>query len=358
MYVQYNYTDYYEQNDVYGLQLGSEYYIDGIKVSNIKKSMIGAITREQEVYLCLIFVTKNEEVYYYSDYLFGNENIKLEKLNIDNVSDIEQGYLEEAGLIDVIITKSNGKRYSFENQQRYGENNEKVENEKLNNSNLITGILVNGEDRIIESDKYGETIGGYIEDNAQNKDLYDNKEYNIYTKNQFITKTIGRTELGTYEGTLAVRYSANLNNIDNTTIAIMQSYNAMPRKSNKVNMPEYLYSGYENREMEEIDLDGDGNNEYIFILNKNENGESKIVLANKKENAFEEISTLLYTINGDFFNCSIDSSNVMYIDVDNDGIMEILLIVPGWEWSNMVLFKYQDGTIRGNTYTINGMEGP
>ena len=122
MYVQYNYTDYYEQNDVYGLQLGSEYYIDGIKVSKIKKSMIGAITREQEVYLCLIFVTKNEEVCYYSDYLFGNENIKLEKLNIDNVSDIEQGYLEEAGLIDVIITKSNGKRYSFENQQRYGEN--------------------------------------------------------------------------------------------------------------------------------------------------------------------------------------------------------------------------------------------
>lgn len=104
---------------MYGLQLESEYAIDGIKASNIKKNMIGAIKREEEIYLCLIFLTKNGEIYYYSDYLFGNEDMKVEKLNIENVIDIEQGYPEEEpDLIDVIVTKSNWKRYSFEIQQR------------------------------------------------------------------------------------------------------------------------------------------------------------------------------------------------------------------------------------------------
>lgn len=45
---------------------------------------------------------------------------------------------------------------------------------------------------------------------------------------------------------------------------------------------------------------------------------------------------------------------VEYIDIDNDGVMEILINIPGWlKWSGLEVFKYNNNQISGNVDSYN-----
>ena len=132
VYLRANNVDYYNnQKKLYGIQnckVDGDYLINGIQANKIKESIIGFITREQETYLCLIFLTNQGEIYYYSDYLLNSNEINVQKLNIANVLNIEYGYYNvysEYELIgeyqDILMTTPDGKVYCFDKYARYAD---------------------------------------------------------------------------------------------------------------------------------------------------------------------------------------------------------------------------------------------
>ena len=130
-------------------------------------------------------------------------------------------------------------------------------------------------------------------------------------------------------------------------------------------MPKELYelADCNKVEIQSVDLDGDGKKEYIVASNSYASPEdydtdtytnySDISLY---DNKFKKIATLIKAkdqyregdgkITSEFF-CSLD--DVEYIDIDDDGIMEVLVDLNYWENIGVNSYKYKDGKITGET---------
>ena len=107
--------------------------INEVKIDDIKETMIGLVTREQELYAVALVLTNEGELYYGSGYLTENNKISFEQLIIDSkIQDIRQAWygnrrdvysnysyniVEDAGL-DVLLKTEEGRYYSFENYIR------------------------------------------------------------------------------------------------------------------------------------------------------------------------------------------------------------------------------------------------
>ncbi len=137
-------------------------------------------------------------------------------------------------------------------------------------------------------------------------------------------------------------------------IAINSNYNAIPRQFEKVlNIPEKLNELYQSHmdtfQINKIDLDGDGTSEYIcsytsyIQMNGDDIDNSTITLLDGDLNV---ISDLVYLESDSSVKLSLDA-NVEYIDIDNDGTMEILINIPGYEWFTIDTFKYNNGVLQG-----------
>ncbi len=158
-----------------------------------------------------------------------------------------------------------------------------------------------------------------------------------------------------YEGTYTV---------DNVSkIAISEKFDAVPRKSEKIKkVPEKLKEAINNQEIidiDAIDLDGDGNNEYVVSRkDNNDKGFSEIdlikymekydnyyvvapLISIKGENNFDFTHNL-----DDLFEFSSDS--IEYLDIDNDGIIEIIIELPFYEGLGVSIYKYKDGIAYGD----------
>lgn len=213
-----------------------------------------------------------------------------------------------------------------------------------------------------------ETIPGsrWVGDMEDDLEKYKTKYYN-YENGEYKGETL--------EGELEETYEACYRVKNVSKVAISEKYDAIPRKREKINnvplkLKEAINNAGEannepkdNREIidvESVDLDGDGKNEYIVVYKKQtDKGFSGIDLVEYSvEDDFYIVSENLVNITGEnnydyeynkldeWFTYSLE--NIEYIDIDNDGLMEILILLPGWEGGGVSIYKYKNGIVYGD----------
>lgn len=218
-------------------------------------------------------------------------------------------------------------------------------NRKIMNENLI--VLYNG--LILDTSKMEKKELKYIDNSDKYKDKYVITYYN-YENFSFKDSKLGALSQQVYDG---------LVKIDNVgKVAISESYNAIPREVKVVNAIPTLVSDknskigdYDSTKTIITDLDGNGTEEYILILANKSTGYSKITLM---DSAGTKVSDLAYiekskweSVTTEEYHLSL--SNVEIVDVDNDGIMEILIELPRYEGDPIIsLLKYKNGELSGD----------
>ena len=263
-------------------------------------------------------------------YIVQNKNTDTEKLSNTNTSLIESNTSENNNMI---------------NQQDKNTN-------KLTTSDYF--ILYNGYEI---KNKIGVQNLSDMKVTEETNNKYNTTYYN-YENGKFIGETKGTFGKETYEGVSIV---------DNVKrIAISQKYDAIPRAYNTINeLPAQLkdMADYSTVKIHSIDLDGNGKTEYVvcYTLNyaKGEIGDGKpeassgIILFDSNS---KKVSDLVTLENGFWGNIKEEDKKVFltlddtdYIDIDNDGIMEIIIKVPTYEGNKISIIKYNDGKIEGET---------
>lgn len=161
-------------------------------------------------------------------------------------------------------------------------------------------------------------------------------------------------------GILSQPVYENLDKIEKVgKIAISEDYKAIPKEIKVVNTLPTIVSE-NNLKLTEFDsvktiiadLDVNGTDEYIIIFANRNTGYSKIALY---DGAGKLISDLAYiekskwnqTTNAEYY---LSLENVNIIDIDNDGVMEILVEIPKYEGEPSVsLLKYKNNELIGTT---------
>lgn len=229
---------------------------------------------------------------------------------------------------------------------------EEADNRKVLNESII--VLYKG--LILECDKMGIAQLKYIDNSNSSKDNYVITYYN-YENYGFKDYTLG---------TLSTQVVDGLVKIDNVgKVSISEKYEAIPREIQVINsIPTVVLDNnsdltvYDTKKTIITDLDGNGTNEYILILTNKNSGESKIVLVESTGFVKATIAKMDKSgwdgISSDGYYLSY--SNVEILDVDNDGIMEILFEVPTANPtpSQISILKYKNGDLTGTTdYTCS-----
>lgn len=222
-----------------------------------------------------------------------------------------------------------------------------ADNRKVLNEEIV--VLYKG--LILDSDEMGTVELKYIDNSNPSKDNYVITYYN-YENYGYKNSTLG---------VLSTQVIDGLVKIDNVgKVAISEKYEAIPREIQVVNsIPAVVLdnnsdlNNYDTKKTIISDLDGNGTNEYILILANKATGESKIVLV--ESTGFVK-STIAKMDKAGWDGISSDGyylsyNNVEILDVDNDGIMEIIFEIPTTNSSpsQIILVKYKNGEITGTT---------
>ena len=185
-----------------------------------------------------------------------------------------------------------------------------------------------------------------------------NTIYFNYENGKYLGETLGNFGEETYEGFSIV---TNVKRI-----AMTQKYNAIPREYKEIKeLPKQLedMADCSSVDINEIDLDGDGKNEYIVCYTVNYqkgqigDGEpqasSGIMLFDYN---YKKIADLVTLENGFWANIKEEDrkiflalDNVEYIDIDNDGNMEIIIEVPTYDGTKISILKYSNNKVEGET---------
>ena len=214
----------------------------------------------------------------------------------------------------------------------------------------------------------------YTRENEQKYNItyfnYENSKYKGEKQGK-VEMTYGNSE-EEYDGVCVVQ---NVNRI-----AISEKYNAIPREvKREQEIPKELQDmlDYPSLQIDSVDLDGDGTEEHIVcwrvVYRANEIGDGKpeessgIMLFDSKYNKIADIATLENGFWGNSLEMSsqkdsnitedqLDESRIYfdlgkteYIDIDNDGKMEVIVNIPVYEGININVLKYDDGKITGKT---------
>ena len=150
----------------------------------------------------------------------------------------------------------NKKSTSGQNQAKNDQVETKNEETKKDEDKIQDFVLYNGMEI---SRMPGVQDISEMEINEENNKKYNIKYYN-YENNEYLGETEGEFGEEVYEGFSVVT------NVK--TIATSEFYDAVPRKSTLIEkMPEELKNKGQapDADIEEIDLDGDGKNEYILL---------------------------------------------------------------------------------------------
>ena len=223
---------------------------------------------------------------------------------------------------------------------------EAVDTRKILNEELV--VLYNG--LILDTNKMDEVKLKYIDNTNEKADKYVITYYN-YENYSFKDSKLGTLSSQVYEG---------LVKIDNVgKIAISEDYNAIPRDVKVVNTIPTIVSDnnpkiadYDTVKTLIVDLDGNGIEEYILILANKKTGFSKITFIDSKGQKIADLASIEKSkwkkdSSTEYY---LSISNVEIIDVDNDGIMEIVIEIPqGAGDSTVSLLKYNNGKLDGKT---------
>ena len=220
-------------------------------------------------------------------------------------------------------------------------------NRKVMNENLI--VLYNG--LILDTTNMKQTELKYIDNSDQYKDKYVITYYN-YESFVFKDSKLGTISSPIYDGLVKIENVSK--------VAISESYSAIPRDVKVVNALPTVVSDKNSNigDFDSIkaiitDLDGNGTEEYILVLANKSTGNSKIALydssgtkvgndlAYLEKSKWESVTTEEY---------NLSLNNLEIIDIDNDGIMEILVEIPQSSTEYTVsLLKYAHGELLGKT---------
>lgn len=222
-----------------------------------------------------------------------------------------------------------------------GTNTRKTLNEEL-------VVLYNG--LILDTNKMDEVTLKYIDNTNAQADKYVITYYN-YENYSFKDSSLGVLSSQLYEGLVKV---------DNVgKISISEDYSAIPRSIKVINtIPTIVsdnnkdVSNYDTVKTLITDLDGNQTEEYILVLANKTTGYSKIVLIDSKGEKIADLASIEKSkwkkdsTNGYY----LSISNLDIIDVDNDGIMEILVEIPHATGNSTVsLLKFNNGILDGKT---------
>ena len=228
------------------------------------------------------------------------------------------------------------------------ENSEKTES----NYNTKNIVLYNGMEI---STNVGVQDVSNMKITNDNKNKYNTNYYN-YENGKYISETKGIFGNETFEG-----YSV-VSNVKK--IAMTKKYNAIPREFKTIkDLPKELIdmADYTSVDINEIDLDGDSKKEYIVCYTYNSSNDdydggdmkasSGIMLFDSN---YKKISDLVSLENGFWGNIKSENNKVFisikdveYIDIDEDGTMEIIIKVPTYEGTKISILKYKDGVLNG-----------
>ena len=161
-------------------------------------------------------------------------------------------------------------------------------------------------------------------------------------------------------GVLSSQLYEGLVKIDNVgKIAISEDYDAIPRNIKVVNTIPTIVSDnnkqtadYDTVKTLIVDLDGNQTEEYILVLANKTTGFSKIVLVDSKGSKIADLASIEKSQwkKDSTVGYYLSISNLDIIDVDNDGIMEILIEIPhATENSTVSLLKFNNGKLEGKT---------
>ena len=206
-------------------------------------------------------------------------------------------------------------------------------------------VLYNG--LILDTSKMDEVTLQYIDSTSSEKDKY------VITYYSYENYSFKEAKLGT----LSNKIVGNLIKIDNVgKIAISEDYDAIPRSVKVINtIPDVITDDMKNYDAVKtiiVDLDGNGAEEYILTLANKSTGYSKIVLYDSKGNKVNDLASIEKSkwkkdANTEYY---LSISNIEVVDVDNDGIMEIIVEIPhGTGDSTVSLLKYNNGKLSGKT---------
>lgn len=218
---------------------------------------------------------------------------------------------------------------------------------KMMNEKLI--VLYNG--LLLDVSKMDEVALQYIDEHSEDKDKYV-ITYSSYQNYSFQESKLGTLSAPLYDGLLKVENVGK--------IAISEDYDAIPRNVKVINTIPTVISDnnpkittdYDTVKTLIVDLDGNESNEYILILANKKTGFSKITLMDSKGAKVADLASIEKskwnkTTNAEYY---LSLSNLEVVDVDNDGIMEIVVEIPHYTGNPTIsLLKYNNGQLQGKT---------
>ena len=217
---------------------------------------------------------------------------------------------------------------------------------KTQNQDLI--VLYDG--LILDVSKMDLVSLKYIDATSINKDKYV-ITYSNYEDFSFRDSTLGVLSDKVYDGLVKINKVGK--------VAISENYNAIPRTVKVVNSVPTIVAD-NNPKLESydliktiiVDLDGNGTDEYVLVLANTATGYSKITLFNSQGNKINDLAYIekskWESVSREEYHLSI--SNLEILDVDNDGVMEILVEIPSYEGESRVsIVKYKNGDFTGKT---------
>ncbi len=277
-------------------------------------------------------------VIYYSLYTYSNEEI-IDNTDINNTSMVD--------IINTAISPEVTGNTTPSSENITTITTGEADSRKVLNESII--VLYDG--LVLETDETGIVELKYIDNTNDLKEKYVITYYN-YENYGFKDSTLG---------TLSQQVLEGLVKIDNVgKVSISEKYDAIPREIQVINtVPSIVLdnnkdlSNYDTAKTLIVDLDGNGTNEYIVIVSNKQSGESKIVL-------FEStgiVKNVLGTMNKSGWDANtpngyyLSYTNIEVVDIDNDGIMEILFELPTLEAipSQVSVLKYTNGELFGKT---------
>ena len=217
---------------------------------------------------------------------------------------------------------------------------------KLMNESLV--VLYNG--LILDTSKMDEVILKYIDSTKDESEKYIITYYS-YANYSFQEAILGFFSSQLFDGLVKIDSVGK--------VAISEDYNAIPRNVKVVNtIPTIVsdnnpkVSDYDSIKTLIVDLDGNGVEEYILVLANKTTGYSKITLIDSKGAKVADLASIEKSkwkqgANTEYY---LSINNIETIDVDNDGIMEIVLEIPHATGDPTVsLLKYNNGVLSGKS---------
>lgn len=259
--------------------------------------------------------------------------------NISNSVNEDENIIPIANMIDSALSDVTGQTNNTVTTD--ASNTRKTLNEEL-------VVLYNG--LILDTKKMDEITLHYIDNTNVASDKYVITYYN-YENYGFKEAKLGTLSTQVYEGLV------KMENVGK--VAISEDYDAIPRDVKVVNTIPTIVSDnnpkvtdFDTVKTLIVDLDGNQTDEYILVLANKTTGFSEIMLTDSKGVKVADLASIEKSqwkkdTNAEYY---LSISNVEIIDIDNDGIMEIVIEIPQPTGNPTVsLLKYKNGELSGKT---------